>query len=304
MSLSIQTVAQLGEDELVRRITCALPSRDDVVTGAGDDCAVVLPLSRGWLQLLKTDCIVQGVHFLPSHPAEQVGWKALARVVSDIASMAGEPLHALVTVILPPATKAAWVEKLYMGLTRCADFFGIAIVGGETSSGRELAVSVTLTGQVRTGRCIPRAGAQAGDAIMVTGRLGGSLAGHHLTFIPRIKEAAWLAANAKPNAMMDLSDGLAKDLPRMAAASGIDFVVEPDLLPAMSGSTPAQAWGDGEDYELLFSIPSRSVRKVESAWSQQFPGTPLTRIGRFVPLGHGAPPPFSTSGWDHFQKPS
>ncbi len=296
----MKTVRDMGEDALVSLLTRGLPAREDVVTGAGDDCAVVRPVARGWLELLKTDCLVEGVHFLRSHAAEQVGWKAMARVVSDIASMAGEPRHALVTLILPPDVEVAWVEKLYLGLVRCAELFGIAIAGGETSSGRELSISVALTGQVRNGRQVTRDGALAGDAIMVTGRLGGSLGGRHLTFIPRVVEAAWLAQHAKPHAMMDLSDGLAKDLPRMAAASGVDFVVDADALPVSTGCTARQAWSDGEDYELLFAIPARTVRRVESAWSQQFPDTALTRIGRFVPQGHGEPPPFPGGGWDHF----
>ncbi len=298
----MSTVSEIGENRLVQLLTERLPRREDVVKGVGDDCAVVLPAPRGWLQLLKTDCIVEGVHFLREHAPEQVGWKAMARVVSDIASMAGEPQHALVTLVLPPDTQVSWVERLYEGLLRCANLFDIAIVGGETSSGKEVVISVSLGGRVKTTRCARRDGAREGDAIMVTGKLGGAQAGHHLTFIPRLSEADWLAENARLHAMMDISDGLAKDLPRMAVASGVEFVLEEQTLPAHVGCTLEQAWSDGEDYELLLAVPLRAARRLESTWSRKFPETPLTCIGRFVPVGHGVKPSFAGQGWDHFAK--
>lgn len=298
----MSTVSDLGENRLVQLLTEKLPQREDVVQGAGDDCAVVLPAPRGWLQLLKTDCVVEGVHFLREHAPEQVGWKAMARAVSDIASMAGEPQHALVTLVLPPETQVSWVERLYDGLQRCATFFDIALVGGETSSGNQLVVSVSLAGRVKTTRCARRGGAREGDAIMVTGKLGGSQTGHHLTFIPRLSEAAWLAENVRLHAMMDISDGLAKDLPRMASASGVEFVIEESTLPAHAGCTLEQAWSEGEDYELLLAVPLRAARRLESAWSRKFPETLITCIGRFVPVGHGVKPSFAGHGWDHFAK--
>jgi thiamine-monophosphate kinase len=298
----MSTVSAIGENRLVQLLTEKLAQREDVVKGVGDDCAVVLPAPRGWLQLLKTDCVVEGVHFLREHAPEQVGWKAMARAVSDIASMAGEPQHALVTLVLPPDTEVTWVERLYEGLQRCARLFDVALVGGETSSGSQLVISVSLAGRVKTTRCARRDGAREGDAIMVTGRLGGSQGGHHLTFIPRLSEAEWLAENARIHAMMDISDGLAKDLPRMASASGVEFVLEEHAIPAHVGCTREQAWSDGEDYELLIAVPLRAARRLESAWSRKFPETPLTSIGRFVPVGHGVKPSFSGHGWDHFEK--
>ena len=293
-------ISQLGEDGLIRLVTKHLPQREDVVAGVGDDCAVIMPASRGWLQLLKTDCIVERVHFLREHPAEQVGWKAMARVVSDIASMAGEPQHALVTLILPDDTQVDWVERLYVGLERCAGLFGIGIVGGETARGTEIVISVSMVGRVKATRCTRRDGAREGDAILVTGRLGGSLAGHHLTFIPRVTEATWLADNARLHAMMDLSDGLARDLPRMAAASRLEFILDEKALPLGEGCTPDQAWSDGEDYELLFAVPSRVVRQLLGAWSRRFPATPLSQIGIFVAPGEGVKPTLAGAGWDHF----
>jgi thiamine-monophosphate kinase len=295
------TLAQLGEDEVVRRLTRNLPLSSEVVTGAGDDCALVKPLSKGWLQLLKTDCVVEGVHFTRETAPARIGWKALARAVSDMAAMAGEPQHALVTLLCPPDRKVADIEKIYVGLNRCARRFGISIVGGETSRAPLLAIIVHLTGRVKKSACLRRDGARAGDLVYVTGRLGGSLRKRHLDFVPRIEEAKWLAANFKLHAMMDLSDGLAKDLPRMAAASGLEFVVEENALPCAKSCSPAQAWGDGEDYELLFAVPQSRAPSLRKKWAKHFPKTPLTAIGRFVRKGKGRMPSFGGGGWEHFR---
>jgi thiamine-monophosphate kinase len=298
--METQTLAQIGEDALVRRLTEGLRLSGDVCTGPGDDCAVVRPLGSGFLELLKSDCLVEGVHFLRDTAPGRVGWKAMARVVSDIASMAGRPLHALVTLVLPPSLTVSYVEDLYAGLRRCADHFGISIVGGETSRGSQIIISISLTGSVKETQCIHRNGAHPDDSIYVTGRLGGSLGGHHLDFMPRLAEAQWLTENLPVHAMMDLSDGLAKDLPRMAAASALDFVIDVSTLPLSQGCTPAQAWSDGEDYELLLALPAPLTPQQKGLWHQAFPAVPLTRIGHFVPVGQGTLPKLDGSGWDHF----
>lgn len=297
----METLAQIGEDALIRRLTEGLPKNEDVITGVGDDCAVVRPARGRPLQLLKTDCIVEGVHFLRDTPPEQVGWKAVARVVSDIAAMGGTPQHALVTLVLPPGLAVAHVEKLYAGMRRCAETFGVSIVGGETSRGAQMVISVSMTGTVASSRCMRRDGAKPGDAIYVTGRLGGSLRGHHLAFTPRVAEAQWLVRSFKLHAMMDISDGLAKDLPRMAQASSVEFVLHEANLPLNEGCTPEQAWADGEDYELLLAMPEPLTPRQSRRWQREFPGVPLTRIGSFVAIGHGKAPSFSGGGWDHFQ---
>lgn len=295
------TLADVGEDALVRRLTRNLPLGPEVVAGAGHDCAVVQSLNKGWLQLLKTDCVVEGIHFAPETDLARVGWKALARTVSDIAAMAGEPQHALVTLLCPADRAVADLEKIYAGLRRCARRFGISIVGGETSKAPLLAVIIQLTGRVKKIAYLRRDGARAGDVIFVTGRLGGSLQKWHLDFMPRVAEAQWLAAHFKPHAMMDLSDGLAKDLPRMAAANHLDFVIEEDALPCTRGSNAAQAWGDGEDYELLFAASARTAGALQGKWRQRFPRLPLTAIGRFVPKGQGRAVSLAEGGWDHFR---
>lgn len=296
----METLAQIGEDALVRRLTASLPSSAEVLTGPGDDCAVVRPLRGRRLQLLKTDCIVEGVHFHRDTPPQRIGWKAMARVVSDIAAMGGAPQHALVTLLLRPEMAVGEVEEIYAGLRRCAEAFGISIVGGEMSRGTQVVISVSLTGSVAEKRCALRNGAKPGDAICVTGRLGGSLRGHHLDFMPRIAEAQWLARNLQLHAMMDISDGLAKDLPRMAQASGVGFVLDESALPLHAGCTPAQAWCDGEDYELLFALPEWLTKRQLRRWQRTFPDVPLTCIGKFVDSAKGRPPSFSGAGWDHF----
>jgi thiamine-monophosphate kinase len=227
----------------------------------------------------------------------------MARVTSDIAAMGGTPLHALVTLVLPVDLEVSYVESLYGGLVKCSERFGITIVGGETSRGEKIIVSVSLTGSVPEKRCIRRSGACVGDVICVTGRLGGSLRGRHLDFLPRVAEAQWIARHLDVHAMMDLSDGLAKDLPRMAEASAVGFVVEEASLPVNESCTPEQAWSDGEDYELLLSLPAPLSKRQQIRWRRAFPDVPLTCIGRFVDVGETCPPSFRGGGWDHFTSP-
>ncbi|MFZ4764243.1 MAG: thiamine-phosphate kinase [Roseimicrobium sp.] len=296
-----ENLAQLGEDALIRRLTAGIAYTTDVLVGIGDDCAMVQRPPEGWVQLLKTDCIVEGVHFLREDCPRQVGWKAMARAVSDIASMGGTPQYALVTLVVPVEIEVAALERLYLGLRDCAEAFGAQIVGGETSRGPVLIVNVALTGKVKRDLCLRRSGAVAGDAIYVTGRLGGSRKAHHLTFTPRLVHGRWLAAHSLVRAMMDLSDGLAKDLPRMAEASELEFVIDEKALPVTEGCTPQHAWSDGEDYELLLAVPPHATERLEKKWAFVFQQVPLTRIGQFVRRGEGRMPTFGGSGWDHFQ---
>ncbi len=292
------TLRDIGEDELIHRLTQHLPHRSDVLAGAGDDCAVVKGSEEP--VLLKTDAIIEGVHFLPDARPELIGRKALARVISDIASMGGEPCHALITLVLRPELEVEWVEAVYRGIAELARKYHVSIVGGETCRGPVCMISVAMTGTV-AGEWISRSGGWAGDVLLVTGRLGDSIQGKHFTFEPRVAEARWLKSFHLPSAMMDLSDGLAKDLPRLARASGVEFIIDEDALPCTEGCTPAQAWGDGEDYELLFSIAAESVDELMEEWKWEF-DTPLTKIGSLVKIGAGRLPSFESRGWDHFAK--
>lgn len=294
-------ISQLGEDKVVSLLTRGLPLGKNVRVGAGDDCAVIGgPHDRVWM-LLKTDCVVEGVHFLPNEKPARVGWKALCRAVSDIAAMGGLPKHALITIAVPRTTEVAWLRGLYTGLRRAARKFGVGIVGGETSrSPGQAFISVALTGEVKRTSCVMRGGGHAGDFLYVTGRLGGSLAGKHLDFTPRLAEARWLTENFRIRAMMDLSDGLAADLTRLASASRCSFEISEEKIPRNPGCTSAQALEDGEDFELLFAVAPRDASRLEARWRVKFSKLPLTRIGLLTRPKRSTKLKVKQRGYDHF----
>ncbi len=281
---------EVGEDRLIARLISGLKTRPDVLAGPGDDCAVLAAPEKGRLLLLKTDCVVERVHFRPNEKPSAVGWKAMARTLSDFAAMSGWPQFALVTLIVPPDRAARWTKEIYRGLERVADRFQVAIVGGETSGTDGPAViSISALGSVEKDRWVSRRGGKSGDALFVTGRLGGSIRGKHLKFIPRIEEARWLTAHFRLHAMMDLSDGLGADLPRLAAASEVGFEIDAAALPRHRGSSIEQAINDGEDYELLFALSPNDAPALEKKWGKKFPRLPLTRIGRLTRLSSSPP---------------
>ncbi len=293
----MKTLRDIGEDALIDRLVGLLPRDPNPAAGPGDDCAVIdqgLPT----LLLLKTDALVEHVHFLPSAPARAIGWKAAARVVSDFAAMGGQPGHFLITLALPPETAVSWVEDLYRGIADCLGKFGGFLAGGETSSvprGSAAVISIAATGTVRREQLVLRSTGRPGDLLLVTGSLGGSIQGKHLNFTPRLKQTDWLVSHHRPTAMMDLSDGLAKDLPRLAMASNCGFRIENAALPVTPGCTPAQALGDGEDFEILIAVAPNSVPALLKEWP--FIDVALTCIGGLVPAGEGAS---LTGGWEHF----
>ena len=293
-------LAQHGEARLVAEITRSLTIGRDVRVGAGDDCAVIgSPRAARW-SLLKADAVVEGVHFLRADDPRRVGWKALCRAISDIAAMGGEPRHALITIAVSRDDDVSRVRGLYAGLRRAARKFGVSIVGGETSrSPGPMFVNVALTGTVERTRCVLRSGARPGDALFVTGKLGGSRSGKHLDFIPRLAEARWLVKNFRVRAMMDLSDALAADLPRLALASGCGFALDESRIPITRGCTLAQALGDGEDFELLLALAPEEAAALEPKWCRAFPKLPLTQIGHISDLSSLNHQP-STSPNDHF----
>jgi thiamine-monophosphate kinase len=273
---------QVGEDALLASLLRKLPVPRRVVAGAGDDCAVVESPGRQNLLVLKTDCVVEKIHFAPATDPILVGWKAMMRPLSDFAATSAVPQFALITLIVPAARSTSWVKKLYRGLQRAASYFDVSIVGGETSATRGPAtISVSVTGYVEKNRWISRTGGKNGDDLFVTGRLGGSLREKHLRFVPRINESRWLTRNFRVHAMMDLSDGLGADLPRLAKASKLRFKIDREKLPLARGEKIGEAISDGEDYELLFTISPRDRARLERSWRRRFPKLPLTRIGEF-----------------------
>ncbi|HYF37792.1 MAG TPA: thiamine-phosphate kinase [Prosthecobacter sp.] len=294
----MQTLADIGEDALIRRLVAGLTFDAGVIAGPGDDCAVVRAPGAGEVLLLKTDVVVEGVHFTAATPASLIGRKAMARVISDFAAMAATPRYALITLLAPPQTTVKRVVGIYTGLRRLAAEFGVNIVGGETSRAEQLSISVSLSGVARKGAYLGRGGGKPGDKLLVTGRLGGSIRGKHLRFQPRLDEARWLARRFAIHAIMDISDGLGKDLSRLCEASGLGFDVAMESLPRTRGCDVAQAWGDGEDYELLFAVAPKVEQRLLREWRKAFPKLELTCIGQLTGQRQGAK---RNGGWDHFQ---
>lgn len=283
----------MNEFELISRLIPSLHQSSDVVAGAGDDCAILDLHIPGKLLLFKTDAVVEGVHFAVETPARRVGRKALARGLSDVAAAAGKPTSCLVTIGLPREFDPAYVLEFYEGLNELAREHAMSVAGGETTrTSGPMFISVALLGTIPRGRIITRAGAQVEDAIFVSGELGGSIAGRHLEFEPRLKEARWLAENFSVHAMMDLSDGLAGDLRHILQASqaGADLfsasipVSRAARLKAKSESSAKPpllaALTDGEDYELVFTLGKKDAVAVLDGWKQQFPKTKLSCIGK------------------------
>jgi thiamine-monophosphate kinase len=289
----------MNEFELINRLTASLPTNSSVIAGAGDDCAVLDLGVPGKFVLFKTDAVVEGIHFTRETPPEKIGRKALARCVSDIAAMAGKPTAALVTIALPREFDPAWVEKIYSGIGELAREHNVAIAGGETTTNPErLLISIALIGTVAREKCILRSGAKPGDAVFVTGELGGSLAGRHLDFEPRIAEAQWLAEHFSIHAMIDLSDGLAGDLRHVLRASRAGAELLASAIPisrsarlASKAETATEtpllaALTDGEDFELLFCIASKDAVPLLDAWKKKFPKLKLSCIGK-ITAGEG-----------------
>jgi thiamine-monophosphate kinase len=275
-------LSSVGEDALLGSLLRELPGSRGII---GDDCAVVAFRGEKKLLVLKTDCVVEKIHFRPSTDPALVGWKAMMRPLSDFAAVSGIPQFALIALIVPATRSTAWVKKLYRGLKRAASKFDVAIVGGETSAARgPAAISVSVSGFVEQNRRASRAGGKLRDDLFVTGRLGGSLRRKHLRFIPRINESRWLTRNFHVHAMMDLSDGLGADLPRLANASKLGFKIDRTALPLAPGATIDNAISDGEDFELLFAISPRERARLQRAWRRRFPRLPLTRIGCLAPF--------------------
>lgn len=309
----------MNELELIRHLIPHLPGNAQVIAGAGDDCAVLDPGLPADVLLFKTDSVVEGVHFTREAPPERVGHKALARALSDIAAMGGTPTAALVTLGLPPGFDPAYVEGLYRGMAELARRHQVAIPGGETTTNPGgLLLSIAVLGTAPRGRWVGRGGAQAGDAIFVTGQLGGSLAGRHLEFEPRLEEGRWLASQFPIHAMIDLSDGLASDLRHLMEGAGLGADLNKDSIPvSRAARLQAKHEGaakppllaaltDGEDFELLFTVASRDAVPLLDAWKPRFPEVPLTCIGRMTREPglrlrdqHGARP-FTGHGYVHF----
>jgi thiamine-monophosphate kinase len=301
----------MTEGEILRRLTRRLrvPLSKSIVRGIGDDCAIYRARDSAEDLLLTTDLLIEGTHFLTStHRPADIGYKALARGLSDIAAMGGEPRFCLLSLGLPGTVSARWVDNFYSGLLRLADAHGTVLAGGDLACCEQITCDIVCGGAVPRGKALLRSGARASDEIYVSGALGGSALGlatnrgaarrRHLRPEPRVALGQYLRQRLHATAAMDLSDGLSLDLARLCEAS--DVSAEIDALPIFAGATPEQALHGGEDYELLFTV--RPGTRVPAT----FRGIPLTRIGNILagPAGRVrlAGQPLPPLGHDHFRK--
>ncbi len=321
-----------SEFALIERLRAALPKHaaNGLVVGIGDDAAA-------WRSpaytLATTDTMVAGVHFLPGRVSwRDAGWKALAANISDIAAMGGTPAFALVTLCLPPDTPVEAVDELYAGLIECAGVYGVTIAGGDIVTAPVFGITIALTGEAAVAAdgsplLLRREAARAGDAIAVTGPLGGSAGGLRalLDDAPLTPDIAWLierhmrprprvdagqaAIAAGVRCGIDISDGLVQDLGHVCAASGVDAELwlpsvpaPPELSACFPDDAINMATGGGEDYELLLVAPEAAL-----AHASDLLGTPLTRIGRVLEgAGRvraldagGGEMQIELAGWDH-----
>jgi thiamine-monophosphate kinase len=270
------------EHDIVQRIAAVAGSGDGVDVGIGDDAAVL----EGGL-VVCADMLVEGVHFDRSRlDAHAIGVRAAAANLSDLAAMGARPVCLLAALGLPPGFAEA--ERLAAGLAS----FGVPLAGGDLSRAAQLTVAVTAVG--RCARPVLRSGARPGDLLVVTGTLGGQAAsGYTLEPTPRLDEGARLAEVA--TAMIDISDGIAADAPRLAAASGCGAVIWLERLPRAAGASVEQAAAGGEDYELLAALPPHvSVPEWTTVVGE-------LRAGDGVELLDAGGAPRRFAGWDHFR---
>lgn len=281
-----------GEFDYINWLRQRTPTHSHVLIGPGDDAAAIR-LRPDVSCLITTDMLMEGVCFnLSEAGARAVGRKAMAVNLSDIAAMAGRPVAAVVSAALPSKGGRAMAENLYLGLRELADEFQTAVVGGDTNSwDGPLVISVTVLGEATGGGPVPRGGAKPGDWVMVTGPLGGSIRGKHLTFTPRVREALRLHEIAHLHAMIDISDGLDADVNHLCVESGCGAVLFADRIPisddarslADDKSPLDHALSDGEDFELIFAVEADEGRKLLQ--SQPVSGITLAHIGECIDRG-------------------
>jgi len=277
-----------GEQAYIRWLRQRWVAHPRVLVGPGDDAAVLTwPSDRS--VVVTTDMLMEGTCFvLAQAGARRVGRKALAVNLSDLAAMAARPVACVVSVALPQVGGRAVAEELYLGMEELSKAFDIPIVGGDTNSwSGPLVIAVTALGECGPRGPVRRRGAQAGDWLLLTGPLGGSLLGHHLTFTPRVREALTLVDLVRVHAMIDISDGLSTDLAHLCQESDCGACVEAALLPIRpeaeqfdDGRSPLEhALHDGEDFELLFAVSPEDGASLLADQPLQPLGVHLYRIG-------------------------
>lgn len=287
-----QSVASLGESGLIRALRRWLgKSSPQTPFGIGDDCAVLPPQTGPGL--LTVDPVIYGEHFNDSVSPHSAGAKLFKRNLSDIAAMGGTPRAAVLALAFERRVKIKWLSEFYRGLAENSRRYDVPLVGGDVAQlPVGIVATLTLYGESTGRRILTRVGAKPGDVIYVTGELGGSLRRHHWSFSPRLGEGAWLAEQPEVRSMMDVSDGLAKDIHALVPAKARPALiaesipVSRDALRAsrISGQPAlAHALCDGEDYELLFTVAKKSDASwFESRWKQAFPRLKLSKVGQIV----------------------
>lgn len=306
------------EAEFVRWLAERIPKHTDVPIGIGDDAAVLCPETT----VVTSDMLTEGVDFLLDQvSAERIGHKSLAVNLSDLAAMAAVPIAAIVSLALPRRGADTLARQLYEGILRLADRYDVAIAGGDTNTwDGGLVISITALGRLTERGPLRRTGAQPGDQILVTGTLGGSLLGKHLDFEPRVRESLQLRQAYELHAGMDISDGLALDLSRLAAASGCGAVLDLDSVPIAtaahercqrdpSSGTPLEhALADGEDFELVITAATSVADRILA--EQPLPDLPITRVGTMIAetglwqtRGDSARVPLVARGFEHQADP-
>ncbi|OPZ24854.1 MAG: Thiamine-monophosphate kinase [Lentisphaerae bacterium ADurb.BinA184] len=278
----------MTEDRFFQELFARLPRPPGgVVVPPGDDCAAVT-VPEGRLLLFAVDQVVGGRHYVAHGPADTpprlVGRKVLARNLSDVAAMGGTPTYCVVSAALPPQRSEGWLNEVLDGVVALAAEYGVHMIGGDLSAApHDEVVSLAILGEVEAARVCRRGGARAGDLLLATGRFGDSFpSGHHLSFVPRLREGQWLAGSGAVTAMIDVSDGLLLDASRLARASGQAVALHPERVPLRTPQTSlAAALHDGEDYELLAAVRRDRAEALLAGWP--FGDVPLTALGEFVP---------------------
>ncbi len=280
-------IKDLGEIGLIKRFAGKIKCDRSVIKGSGDDAAVIKWTKDKYL-LFTCDMLVEDVHFkLKKATPREIGHKALARNISDIAAMGGVPRYAVVSMGLDPDLPAGLVEKIVDGMIRLANRYKINIVGGDVTRSRKLVIDVSLIGEVEKRNLLLRSGARAGDMILVTGVIGGSVRRKHLNFTPRVRESRALVSNFKINSMIDISDGLGLDLWRILRASKVGARIHESLIPVSRDAVSFEkAICDGEDFELLFTMNAKEARRLLKIGSARI-GASVTVIGEITDKRYG-----------------
>jgi len=267
----------LGEFNLINRISKSVKLSSNVIKGIGDDAAVIKHTKNSCL-LFSCDMLLEGRHFKRKSGGYLIGKKALSVNVSDIAAMGGLPEYCVVSLGVPGSLQAKYVDDIYKGIKAAARKFKIDLVGGDTIRSKKIIIDIAVLGKVERENLALRSGAKKGDWIFVTGSLGGSLKARHLNFTPRLKEARFLVNNFKVNAMIDVSDGLLADLGHILEESKKGADVYERCVPVSKDAKDFDsAVRDGEDFELVFTVPKRQGNRLIKKWPFK---TRLSRIGK------------------------